>query len=168
MNPVLSQEELTRLDAYWRAANYLSVGQIYLMDNPLLREPLALEHVKPRLLGHWGTTPGLNFIYVHLNRLIKKSDLNMIYVCGPGHGGPAMVANTYLEGTYSELYPNVSQDEDGMRRLFRQFSFPGGIPSHAAPETPGSINEGGELGYSLAHAFGAVFDNPDLIATCVV
>src|SRR5262249_41446790 len=150
------------------AANYLSVGQIYLYDNPLLREPLKLEHVKPRLLGHWGTTPGLNFIYVHLNRVIKKYDLNVIYVCGPGHGGPGMVANTYLEGTYSEFYPDVSQDADGLRKLFRQFSFPGGIPSHAAPETPGSINEGGELGYALAHAYGAVFDNPDLLAVCVV
>ena len=159
---------LKKIDAYWRAANYLSAGQIYLYDNPLLREPLKLEHVKPRLLGHWGTTPGLNFIYVHLNRIIKAHDLDMIFVTGPGHGGPALVANTYLEGTYSELYPGVSQDERGMKRLFTQFSFPGGIPSHAAPETPGSINEGGELGYSLAHAFGAVFDNPDLIAACVV
>jgi xylulose-5-phosphate/fructose-6-phosphate phosphoketolase len=164
----LSDELLRRIDAYWRAANYLSVGQIYLYDNPLLREPLALKHIKPRLLGHWGTTPGLNFIYVHLNRVITKYDLDMIYICGPGHGGPGMVANTYLEGSYSELYPNISQDEEGMRRLFRQFSFPGGIPSHAAPETPGSINEGGELGYSLAHAYGAVFDNPELIAACVV
>jgi xylulose-5-phosphate/fructose-6-phosphate phosphoketolase len=156
------------MDAYWRAANYLSVGQIYLLDNALLRQPLAPEHVKARLLGHWGTTPGLNFTYVHLNRVIKKYDLDMIYVCGPGHGGPAMVANTYLEGTYSELYPNVAQDAEGMRRLFKQFSFPGGIPSHAAPETPGSINEGGELGYSLAHAYGAALDNPDLIVACVV
>ena len=164
----LTPEETRKLDAYWRAANYLSVGQIYLYDNPVLREPLKLEHVKPRLLGHWGTTPGLNFIYVHLNRVIKKNDLNMIYICGPGHGGPGMVANTYLEGTYSEFYPNVSQDAEGLRRLFAQFSFPGGIPSHAAPETPGSINEGGELGYSLAHAYGAVFDTPDLLAACVI
>ena len=168
MGSVLSRDELSAIDAYWRAANYLSVGQIYLLDNPLLRDPLTPEHIKPRLLGHWGTTPGLNFIYVHLNRAIRKYDLDMIYVCGPGHGGPGMVANTYLEGTYSELYPNVSQDADGMRRLFKQFSFPGGIPSHASPETPGSINEGGELGYSLAHAYGAAFDNPDLIAACVV
>jgi xylulose-5-phosphate/fructose-6-phosphate phosphoketolase len=164
----LDDKELHKINAYWRAANYLSVGQIYLYDNPLLREPLTLKHVKPRLLGHWGTTPGLNFIYVHLNRVIKKYDLNMVYVCGPGHGGPGMVANTYLEGTYSELYPEISQDVPGLSRLFRQFSFPGGIPSHVAPETPGSINEGGELGYSLAHAYGAVFDNPDLIAACVV
>ncbi len=156
------------MDAYWRAANYLSVGQIYLYANPLLREPLKLEHIKPRLLGHWGTTPGLNFLYVHLNRVIRKYDLNMIYITGPGHGGPGIVANTYLEGTYSEVYSNISQDTDGMRRLFKQFSFPGGIPSHVAPETPGSINEGGELGYSLAHAYGAVFDNPDLIAACVI
>ncbi|MGH7314608.1 MAG: phosphoketolase family protein [Candidatus Rokuibacteriota bacterium] len=165
---MLSPDELSAIDAYWRAANYLSVGQIYLLDNPLLRQPLTPEHIKPRLLGHWGTTPGLNFIYVHLNRAIRKYDLDMIYVCGPGHGGPGMVANTYLEGTYSELYPNVSQDAEGMRRLFKQFSFPGGIPSHASPETPGSINEGGELGYSLAHAYGAAFDNPDLIVACVV
>ena len=164
----LTEEELRRMDAYWRAANYLSVGQIYLLDNPLLREPLRLEHVKPRLLGHWGTTPGLNFIYVHLNRVIRANDLNMIYIAGPGHGGPAMVANTWLEGTYSEVYPDVPRNEEGMRRLFRQFSFPGGIPSHVAPETPGSIHEGGELGYALSHAFGAVFDNPDLIAACVV
>lgn len=164
----LSSSELRRLDAYWRAANYLSVGQIYLLDNPLLREPLKPEHTKPRLLGHWGTTPGLNFLYVHLNRIIKKYDLNMIFICGPGHGGPAIVANTYLEGTYSDLYPNVPQTTEGMQRLFRQFSFPGGIPSHAAPETPGSIHEGGELGYSLAHGCGAVFDNPDLIASVVV
>jgi xylulose-5-phosphate/fructose-6-phosphate phosphoketolase len=168
MGSVLSRDDLDTIDAYWRAANYLSVGQIYLLDNPLLRQPLEPEHIKPRLLGHWGTTPGLNFIYVHLNRAIRKFDLDMIYVCGPGHGGPGMVANTYLEGTYSELYPNVSQDADGMRRLFKQFSFPGGIPSHASPETPGSINEGGELGYSLAHAYGAAFDNPDLIVACVV
>jgi len=164
----LSREELRKLNAYWRAANYLSVGQIYLYANPLLREPLKLEHIKPRLLGHWGTTPGLNFIYVHFNRLIKKYDLNAIYIAGPGHGGPGMVANTYLEGTYSELYPNITQDEEGMGKLFKQFSFPGGIPSHAAPETPGSIHEGGELGYSLVHACGAVFDNPDLWACCVV
>jgi xylulose-5-phosphate/fructose-6-phosphate phosphoketolase len=165
---MLTPDELRKIDAYWRAANYLSVGQIYLLDNPLLTEPLTLAHVKPRLLGHWGTTPGLNFIYVHCNRLIRKYDLDMIYVCGPGHGGPGMVANTYLEGTYSELYPNVTQNAEGMKRLFKQFSFPGGIPSHAAAQTPGSINEGGELGYSLAHAYGCVFDNPDLIATCVI
>jgi xylulose-5-phosphate/fructose-6-phosphate phosphoketolase len=165
---VLSRQELSRLDAYWRAANYLSVGQIYLLDNPLLQEPLKPEHIKPRLLGHWGTTPGLNFIYAHLNRAIKARDLNVIYICGPGHGGPAMVANTYLEGSYSEIYPSIRQDADGMRRLFRQFSFPGGIPSHVAPETPGSIHEGGELGYALAHAYGAAFDNPDLIVACVV
>jgi xylulose-5-phosphate/fructose-6-phosphate phosphoketolase len=168
MNGPLSPELLRKMNAYWRAANYLSVGQIYLHDNPLLKEALKLEHVKPRLLGHWGTTPGLNFIYVHLNRIIKEYDLNVIYVTGPGHGGPGLVANTYLEGTYSELYPNVSQDERGMKRLFTQFSFPGGIPSHVAPETPGSINEGGELGYSLAHAYGAAFDNPDLLVACVV
>ncbi|MEO5654543.1 MAG: phosphoketolase family protein, partial [Nitrosospira sp.] len=159
---------LRKMNAYWRAANYLSVGQIYLLDNPLLKAPLALEHIKPRLLGHWGTTPGLNFIYVHLNRIIKKYDLNMFYIAGPGHGGPAMVANTWLEGSYSEFYPHISRDAKGMQRLFRQFSFPGGIPSHVAPETPGSINEGGELGYSLSHAFGAAFDNPDLIVACVV
>ena len=163
-----SQEQLKKMDAYWRAANYLSVGQIYLFDNPLLKQPLAAEHIKPRLLGHWGTTPGLNFIYVHLNRVIKALNLNMIYITGPGHGGPGLVAHAYLEGTYSEVYPNISQDESGMKRLFKQFSFPGGIPSHVAPETPGSIHEGGELGYALSHAFGAVFDNPDLIATCVV
>ncbi|RCG26871.1 phosphoketolase family protein [Sphaerisporangium album] len=160
--------ELERIDAYWRAANYLSVGQIYLLDNPLLREPLRPEHVKPRLLGHWGTTPGLNFCFAHLDRIIRERDQDMIYICGPGHGGPAAVANAWLEGTYSEVYPSVSQDEDGMRRLFRQFSFPGGIPSHVAPETPGSINEGGELGYSLAHAYGAAFDNPGLVVACVV
>jgi xylulose-5-phosphate/fructose-6-phosphate phosphoketolase len=164
----LSTEELDRIDAYWRAANYLSVGQIYLADNPLLNEPLRLEHVKPRLLGHWGTAPGLNLIYAHLNRVIRARDLNMIFVTGPGHGAPAVVANTYLEGSYSELYPNVSRDAEGMRALFRQFSFPGGVPSHTAPETPGSIHEGGELGYSLAHAFGAAFDNPDLLVCCVV
>ena len=165
---VLQDTELQLLDAYWRAANYLSVGQVYLLDNPLLREPLAPEHVKPRLLGHFGTTPGLNLIYAHLNRTIRERDLSVLYVTGPGHGGPGLVANTYLEGTYSELYPSITEDEDGMRRLFRQFSFPGGIPSHAAPETPGSIHEGGELGYSLSHAFGAAFDNPDLIVACVV
>jgi xylulose-5-phosphate/fructose-6-phosphate phosphoketolase len=165
---VLSAQELSRLDAYWRAANFLSVGQIYLLDNPLLRQPLKPEHIKPRLLGHWGTTPGLNFVYVHLNRVIKARDLDVIYICGPGHGGPGMVANTYLEGTYSEIYPSIRQDADGMRRLFRQFSFPGGIPSHAAPETPGSIHEGGELGYALAHAYGAALDNPNLIVACVV
>ncbi|MEZ6156119.1 MAG: phosphoketolase family protein [Candidatus Scalinduaceae bacterium] len=166
-NP-LPHKQMERINAYWRAANYLSVGQIYLYDNPLLKEPLTLEHIKPRLLGHWGTTPGLNFIYVHLNRVIREQDLNMIYIAGPGHGGPAMVANTYLEGTYSETYPNISQNADGMRRLFKQFSFPGGISSHVAPETPGSINEGGELGYAVSHAFGAAFDNPDLIVACVV
>ncbi len=164
----LSPEELRKMDAYWRAANYLSVGQIYLYRNPLLRKPLTAEDVKPRLLGHFGTTPGLNFIYVHFNRIIRKFDLNCIYIAGPGHGGPGMVANTYLEGTYSELYPRISQDEAGMQRLFKQFSFPGGIPSHAAPETPGSIHEGGELGYSIVHAFGAAFDNPNLLVCCVV
>src|SRR5471032_1576414 len=164
----LSPACLRKMDAYWRAANYLSVGQIYLRDNPLLRRPLALADVKPMLLGHWGTTPGQNFIYVHLNRVIKQLDLDMVYVSGPGHGGPALVANTYLEGTYSEIYPDVSQDEDGLRRLFRQFSFPGGIPSHVSPACPGSIHEGGELGYSLSHAFGAVFDNPELIVACVI
>jgi xylulose-5-phosphate/fructose-6-phosphate phosphoketolase len=168
MNKPLSQDLLARMNAYWRAANYLSVGQIYLYDNPLLKKPLKLEHVKPRLLGHWGTTPGLNFIYAHLNRVIKQHDLSTIFIAGPGHGGPAAVANTYLEGTYSELYPNISQDEAGMKRLFTQFSFPGGIPSHVAPETPGSIHEGGELGYALSHAFGAAFDNPDLLVACVV
>ena len=166
-NP-LSGEELKKINAYWRAANYLSVGQIYLLDNPLLKEPLKLEHIKPRLLGHWGTTPGLNFIYAHVNRLIKKNDVNAIYITGPGHGGPGLVANTYLEGTYSEFYPNITKDTEGIKKLFKQFSFPGGIPSHVAPETPGSIHEGGELGYSLLHAYGAVFDNPDLIAFCVV
>ncbi|MDI6792052.1 MAG: phosphoketolase family protein [bacterium] len=168
MTEILSKEELEGIDAYWRAANYLSVGQIYLYDNPLLKEPLKLEHIKPRLLGHWGTTPGLNFIYVHLNRLIKAYDLNMIYVTGPGHGGPGLVANVYLEGTYSEVYPHISQDAGGMKKLFKQFSFPGGISSHVGPETPGSIHEGGELGYSLFHAYGAAFDNPDLIVACVV
>ena len=164
----LSQQELQKMHAYWRAANYLSVGQIYLYGNPLLQEPLKLEHIKPRLLGHWGTTPGLNFIYVHFNRAIKKYDLNVIYITGPGHGGPGLVANTYLEGTYSEIYPHISESVEGMRRLFKQFSFPGGIPSHVAPETPGSIHEGGELGYSIAHAYGAAFDNPDLLVCCVV
>jgi len=164
----LSLDLLRKMNAYWRAANYLSVGQIYLYDNPMLKKPLKLEHIKPRLLGHFGTTPGLNLVYVHLNRIIKRYDLNMIYITGPGHGGPGLVANTYLEGTYSELYPDISQDEQGMKKLFTQFSFPGGIPSHVAPETPGSIHEGGELGYSLSHAYGAAFDNPDLIVACVV
>lgn len=168
MKKPLSKVLLEKMNAYWHAANYLSVGQIYLYNNPLLQSPLSIKDIKPRLLGHWGTTPGLNFIYVHLNRLIQELDLNMIYITGPGHGGPGLVANTYLEGTYSEVYPNISQDTEGMKRLFTQFSFPGGIPSHVAPETPGSINEGGELGYSLAHAYGAVFDNPDLIAACVI
>ncbi len=167
-NKPLSDEQLQKMHAYWRAANYLSVGQIYLYDNPLLKEPLKLEHIKPRLLGHWGTTPGLNFLYVHLNRIINQQDLNIIYIAGPGHGGPGLVANTYLEGTYSEVYPNIAANEEGMKKLFTQFSFPGGVPSHVAPETPGSIHEGGELGYALAHAYGAVFDNPDLIAACVV
>ena len=165
---VLSSELLRKIDAYWRAANYLSVGQIYLYDNPLLKEPLQMSHVKPLVVGHWGTTPGQNFIYVHLNRVIKKYDLDMFYIAGPGHGGPALVANTYLEGTYSEIYPNISQDEIGMKKLFKQFSFPGGISSHVAPSTPGSIHEGGELGYSLSHAFGAAFDNPGLIVACVI
>jgi len=164
----LSPDELHLLDAYWRASNYLSVGQIYLLDNPLLREPLKREHIKPRLLGHWGTSPGLNMLYVHLNRVIKRDDLNMIYIIGPGHGGPSLVAHAYLEGTYREVYPNISQDAQGMKRLFKQFSFPGGIPSHVAPETPGSIHEGGELGYALSHAYGAAFDNPDLIVACIV
>src|SRR5213080_519251 len=164
----LDADELAAMDAYWRAANYLSAGQIYLLDNPLLREPLRVEHIKPRLLGHWGTTPGLNFIYVHLNRVIRARDLHAIYICGPGHGGPGMVANAYLEGTYTERYHGITQDAEGLKLLFRQFSFPGGIPSHAAPETPGSINEGGELGYSLAHAYGAAFDNPNLLVACVV
>ena len=164
----LAPDLLRKMDAYWRASNYLAVGQIYLLDNPLLREPLELKHVKPRLLGHWGTTPGQNFVYVHLNRIIREYDLDMIYISGPGHGGPALVAQTYLEGTYSELYTNISRDEAGLKRLFKQFSFPGGIPSHVAPETPGSIHEGGELGYSMSHAFGAAFDNPDLIVACVI
>ncbi len=164
----LSDDELRLIDAYWRAANYLSVGQIYLLDNPLLREPLRLEHTKPRLLGHWGTDPGLNLVYVHMNRAIRERDLNAMFVAGPGHGAPAVVANVYLEGTYSEVYPHVGRDEEGLRRLFRQFSFPGGIPSHAAAETPGSIHEGGELGYALLHAHGAAFDNPDLLVCVVV
>src|SRR6187399_2034373 len=168
MPDVLSDAERSLIDAYWRAANYLSVGQIYLYDNPLLKQPLAKEHIKPRLLGHWGTTPGLNFIYAHLNRVIGKNDLSVIYIAGPGHGGPGIVANVYLEGTYSEVYPNISQDEEGIKKLFKQFSFPGGIPSHVAPETPGSIHEGGELGYALSHAFGAAFDNPDLVVAAVV
>ena len=167
-NNPLSGEEQRKMHAYWRAANYLSVGQIYLLANPLLREPLSIDHIKPRLLGHWGTTPGLNFIYVHFNRLIRKLGLNVIYIAGPGHGGPGMVANTYLEGSYTEFYPNITQSEEGMKRLFKQFSFPGGIPSHVAPETPGSIHEGGELGYSIAHAYGAAFDNPNLLVCCVV
>src|SRR5580693_6246938 len=164
----LSAEVLRKMHAYWRAANYLSVGQIYLMDNPLLKEPLQLKHIKPRLLGHWGTTSGQNFLYVHLNRVIKEYDLTMLYISGPGHGGPALVANAYLEGTYGEVYPNIGQDEAGLKRLFTQFSFPGGIPSHVAPETPGSMHEGGELGYALSHAYGAAFDNPDLIVACVI
>jgi len=164
----LAGDELRMLDAYWRAANYLSVGQIYLLDNPLLREPLRVEHIKPRLLGHWGTTPGLNFVYAHLNRVIRLRDLNVMYVIGPGHGGPGLLANTWLEGSYGEAYPEIGQDENGMRQLFRQFSFPGGVPSHVAPEVPGSIHEGGELGYSLAHAYGAALDNPDLLVACVV
>lgn len=168
MNDKLNHDELERMDAYWRAANYLSVGQIYLLDNPLLREPLKPEHIKPRLLGHWGTSPGLNFIYAHLNRVIRNNDVDMIFVTGPGHGAPAIVANTYLEGSYTEIFSAITQDVDGLRKLFRQFSFPGGIPSHTAPETPGSINEGGELGYSLSHAYGAAFDNPNLIVACVI
>src|SRR3954464_3455189 len=163
-----SDDLLRKMDAYWRAANYLSVGQIYLLDNPLLREPLRLEHTKLRLLGHWGTTPGLNFLYVHVNRVIREHDLNAIFVTGPGHGGPGLVANAYLEGTYTEVYSRIGRDTEGMRRLFKQFSFPGGIPSHVAPETPGSIHEGGELGYALMHAYGAVLDSPDLLAMCVV
>src|SRR6478672_9324693 len=165
---VLSPQLLRQIDAYWRAANYLAVGQLYLRDNALLKQPLSLTHVKRMQLGHWGTTPGQNFIYVHLNRIIKKYDLDMIYVSGPGHGGPAVVANTYLEGTYSEVYPQITRDEAGLNKLFTQFSFPGGIPSHASPECPGSIHEGGELGYSLSHAFGAVFDNPGLMVACVI
>src|SRR5450432_1471038 len=164
----LTPDELNAVHAWWRAANYLAVGQIYLRDNPLLKEPLQPQHIKKMLLGHWGTSPGQNFIYAHLNRIIKKNDLNMIYVSGPGHGGPALVANTYLEGTYSEIYPAISQDEAGLKKLFKQFSFPGGIPSHVSPECPGSIHEGGELGYSLSHSFGAVFDNPNLVVACVV
>ncbi|MEP7262465.1 MAG: phosphoketolase, partial [Usitatibacter sp.] len=160
--------ELKLLDAYWRAANYLSVGQIYLRDNALLKRPLRITDTKPRLLGHWGTTPGLNFVYAHLNRLIKAHDLNVLYVTGPGHGGPGILANVWLEGSYSEFFPHVTRDAEGMKRLFAQFSYPGGVPSHAAPETPGSINEGGELGYSLSHAYGAAFDNPDLIVACVI
>src|SRR4026209_1389807 len=167
-NDPLDADLLRKIDAWWRAANYLSVGQTYLYDNPLLKETLRKEHVKPRLVGHWGTTPGLTFIYVHLNRVIKERDVNMIYIIGPGHGGPGIVANTWLEGTYSEGYPNISQDEEGIKKLFKQFSIPGGIPSHVAPETPGSIHEGGELGYALSHAYGAAFDNPDLIAACVI
>src|SRR5271157_1416878 len=164
----LSPELLDKMNAYWRAANYLSVGQIYLKDNPLLERPLTLDDVKPRLLGHWGTTPGLNFLYVHWNRLIRERNLNMMYIIGPGHGGPGLVANTYLEGSYTEIYPHIEQNADGIKRLFRQFSWPYGIPSHVAPETPGSIHEGGELGYSLVHAYGAAFDNPNLIVACVV
>src|SRR6266496_1961911 len=167
-NAPLAAEELRLLDAWWRAANYLSVGQIYLLDNPLLREPLRREHVKPRLLGHFGTTPGLTLLYAHLNRTIRARDLSAIFITGPGHGGPGLVASAYLEGTYSEIYSHIGRDEDGLRALFRQFSFPGGIPSHVAPETPGSIHEGGELGYALVHAYGAVLDNPDLIALCVI
>ena len=167
-NGPLTPELLQKIDAYWRAANYLSVGQIYLYDNALLREPLTTRHVKPRLLGHFGTTPGLNLIYAHLNRVITARNLSIIYIAGPGHGGPGLVANAYLEGTYSEVYPDVSRDAAGLKRLFTQFSFPGGIPSHVAPETPGSMHEGGELGYSLAHAYGAAFDNPDLLVACVV
>ena len=164
----VQDSELSLVDAYWRAANYLSVGQIYLLDNPLLTDPLRIEHIKPRLLGHWGTTPGLNFVYAHLNRVIRRDDLDVVYVAGPGHGGPAMVANAWLEGTYGEVYPDAGQDLAGLKHLFRQFSFPGGVPSHVAPETPGSIHEGGELGYALVHAYGAAFDNPDLLVACVV
>ena len=164
----LSQEMLDKMDAYWRAANYLSAGQLYLLDNPLLKEPLTMDQIKKKIVGHWGTVPGQNFVYVHCNRVIKRYDLDMILLSGPGHGGNFMIANTYLEGSYSEIYPNISQDEEGMKKMFKQFSFPCGVPSHCAPETPGSINEGGELGYSIAHAFGAVFDNPDLIATVIV
>src|SRR5581483_2383446 len=168
ISTVLSGDELALIDAYWRAANYLSVGQIYLLDNPLLAEPLSAEHVKPRLLGHWGTTPGLNLIYAHLNRIIRNRDANVIYVTGPGHGGPGLVANAYLEGTYSEVYTGIEQNAEGLRKLFRQFSFPGGIPSHVAAQTPGSIHEGGELGYALVHAYGAALDNPYLVVACVV
>lgn len=164
----LSDQELSQIDSYWRAANYLSVGQIYLLDNPLLREPLTASHIKPRLLGHWGTTPGLNIVYAHLNRIIRQRDANVMLVTGPGHGGPGVVANTYLDGSYSHFYAHIDQSFEGMRKLFRQFSFPGGIPSHTAPETPGSIHEGGELGYALAHAYGAAFDNPDLVVACVI
>lgn len=164
----LRKKELACLDAYFRAANYLSVGQLYLLDNPLLKEPLKWEHIKKKIVGHWGTVPGQNFIYTHLNRIIKNNNLNMMYISGPGHGGNSFIANVYLEGTYSEFYPDISENEMGMKKLFKQFSFPGGVSSHVSPEVPGSINEGGELGYSLAHAFGAVFDNPDLIATCVI
>ena len=164
----MNKEELLLLDKYFRACNYLSVGELYLLDNPLLKRKLTMDDIKKKLVGHWGTVPGQNFVYTHLNRIIKKYDLNMIYISGPGHGGNAMIANTYLEGTYSEIYPNISEDEEGMKKLFKQFSFPGGVSSHVAPETPGSINEGGELGYSLAHAYGAVMDNPNLIAACVV
>ncbi len=167
-NEPVSPALLGRMDAYFRAANYLSVGQIYLLDNPLLREPLTRDHIKPRLLGHWGTTPGLNFLYAHLNRVIRERDINSISVIGPGHGGPGMVANAYLDGTYSEVYPRIAKNEEGVRALFRQFSFPGGIPSHVAPETPGSIHEGGELGYALSHASGAAFDNPNLLVAAVV
>jgi xylulose-5-phosphate/fructose-6-phosphate phosphoketolase len=168
MSEPLSDQQVSLIDAYWRASNYLTVGQIYLMANPLLREPLTAEHIKPRLLGHWGTSPGQNFVYVHLNRLIGEHDVNIIYISGPGHGGPSVMAHTYLEGTYSEIYPRITEDAEGMRLLFRQFSSPGGVPSHAGPHVPGSINEGGELGYSLVHAFGAAFDNPDLIVACVI
>ena len=168
MKNTLTDKELKNIDAYFRAANYLSLGQLYLLDNPLLERPLELKDVKPNVVGHWGTVPGQNFIYTHLNRIIKKYDLNMMYISGPGHGGNAMVSHAYLEGTYSEVYPNITEDKEGMKKLFKQFSFPGGVSSHVAPETPGSINEGGELGYSLSHAFGAVLDNPDLIAACVV
>ena len=164
----MKKEELLLLDKYFRASNYLSVGQLYLLDNPLLKRKLTLDDIKKKLVGHWGTVPGQNFIYTHLNRIIKKYDLNMIYISGPGHGGNAMVAQTYLEGSYSEIYPNISEDEEGMKKLFKQFSFPGGVSSHVAPETPGSINEGGELGYSLSHAYGAVMDNPSLIAACII
>src|SRR6266516_7956509 len=164
----LAPELLDRMDAYWRAANYLSVGQIYLYDNPLLKRPLSLADVKHMLLGHWGTTPGQNFIYVHLNRVVREHDLDVIYVCGPGHGGPALVANTYLEGSYKEMYPEITEDAEGMQKLFKQFSFPGGVPSHTAADVPGSLHEGGELGYALSHAFGAAFDNPDLIVAAIV